>query len=65
MQYKSGVDRNLDNPQAIYRPCWLQAKLPDSLPEIRSLVGPLFKGVCMRTAFHNNGPFKLVPAHSI
>ena len=32
MQYKSGVDRNLDNPQAIYRPCWLQAKLPDSLP---------------------------------
>ena len=32
MQYKSGVDRNLDNPQAIYRPCWLRAKLPDSLP---------------------------------
>ena len=67
MQYKSGWDRNLDNT------AHLQAILASGQTTnvffgrdfVKcSMLVPL-KGVCMRTAFHNNGPFKLLWTHSI
>ena len=54
--------------RAICRPCWLQAKLPMSTflqDFVKCCVLVPLKGVCMRTAFHNNGAFKLLWTHSI
>ena len=52
----------------ICRPCWLQAKLPMSTflrDFVKCCVLVPLNGVCMRTAFHKNGAFKLLWTHSI